>query len=246
MENKSPNFIRLRDVNPDDPSSWMGSIILTFDMDWASDEVLHYTLDILEKSEKPATIFVTHDTSVLSRIRRNASWEIGMHPNFTPPSKSALELDNYVDNVLSEISEIVPEAVSLRSHGVLTAGRWLWKYASAGIKYLSNTSRFGMSSVPSYEVNGLIECPVYFGDNAQLVVERDRRIPPIPLPDLRKVGDSDLRVLVFHPIHVALNTEIYDRYERSRHAHSDWQQLSEHRNKTNKGAEYWLREVLNL
>ena len=99
-------------------------------------------MDLLEESGKAATIFVTHDTPVLSRIRENPLWEIGLHPNFILPAKASVGLDEHVEGVLSEMKSWAPEAVSLRSHGLVTANRWLCKYESQGIKNLSMSMRF--------------------------------------------------------------------------------------------------------
>ena len=126
-------FIRLKDVALDRPETWMGKVALTFDVDWASDEVFEYTLDLLEESGKAATIFVTHDTPILSRIRENPLWEIGLHPNFVLPAGALVGLDEHVKNVLSEMKTWAPESVSLRSHGLVTANRWLWQYEAQGI-----------------------------------------------------------------------------------------------------------------
>lgn len=60
------------------------TIYLTFDIDWAHDTILEYTVDLLEKHEVAATFFVTHDTPVLNRLRDNPLFELGIHPNFNP------------------------------------------------------------------------------------------------------------------------------------------------------------------
>jgi len=62
--------------------SWQGKIFLTFDLDWCSDEVLCYTLEIIEKYDIKATFFITHYTPLLEKIRKNSNIELGIHPNF--------------------------------------------------------------------------------------------------------------------------------------------------------------------
>jgi len=58
------------------------NIYLTFDLDWACDCVIEDTLLLLEHENVPATIFVTHDTPLLKRMRENPNIELGVHPNF--------------------------------------------------------------------------------------------------------------------------------------------------------------------
>ena len=239
-------FVLLKEVALDRSETWMGKMALTFDVDWASDEVLEYTLDLLEESGKAATIFVTHDTPVLSRIRENPLWEIGLHPNFVLSAGALVGLDTHVENVLSKMKAWAPEAISLRSHGLVTANRWLWQYEAQGIKNLSMSLKFNIKSQPHEEINGLVECPIYFSENSQLVIQQKGGVDLADITQLGQVADDELRVFDFHPIHICLNTENYERYENSRHVHSDWKQLDAYRNKTTEGAEFWLREVLNL
>jgi len=237
-------FIRLKDVALDRPETWMGKVALTFDVDWASDEVFEYTLDLLEESGKAATIFVTHDTPILSRIRENPLWEIGLHPNFVLPAGALVGLDEHVKNVLSEMKTWAPESVSLRSHGLVTANRWLWQYEAQGIKNLSMSLKFNTKSQPHREINGLVECPIYFSENSQLVIQQSGGIDLADINNLGLVDEDELRVIDFHPIHIFLNTADYTRYESSRCHHLNWKALQDHRNESVDGSENWLRTLL--
>ena len=78
------NFKLLSSIDVDRTQSWGQSIFLTLDIDWAHDEVLNDTIDLLESSGIKATWFATHDTKVLERLRVNQNFEIGIHPNFNP------------------------------------------------------------------------------------------------------------------------------------------------------------------
>ena len=237
-------FIRLKDVNFNKPESWKGKIALTFDVDWASDEVFSYTLDLIEESNFPATFFLTHDTPLLNRIRNNPSWEIALHPNFLLSANSPVGLDQHIEQILLDMKSWAPEAVSLRSHGLVTAARWLWKYQSAGIENLSMSTRFNAKNQPYEEINGLVECPIYFSENSQLVIQQEGGIELADTEQLGQVAKDELRVFDFHPIHIFLNTEDYARYENSRAYQSDWKALQSHRNERINGTENWLRSIL--
>lgn len=52
-------FIHFADLDPEPRSSWTGKSILSIDVDWASDEVLAYTLDLIEEAGINACLFVS-------------------------------------------------------------------------------------------------------------------------------------------------------------------------------------------
>lgn len=76
-------FGNIGEIDLENPGSYQ-KIFLTFDIDWASDEVLEYCIDIVEKANIKATWFVTHETPLLGRLRANPNFELGIHPNFNP------------------------------------------------------------------------------------------------------------------------------------------------------------------
>ncbi|MEB3286043.1 MAG: hypothetical protein VKJ04_00925 [Vampirovibrionales bacterium] len=225
MVNRS--FIKLADVDLAQPETWQGKQVLTFDIDWASDDVLTYTIDLLAEASLPATFFVTHDTPVLERIRQNPQWELGIHPNFNPLFSGEA---GSVSEILAKIKMVVPEAVSLRSHSLTTSGRWLEFYRQYGIKFVSNVYMPGQDGIRPYaHINGLIECPEFFADDGYLyMIDQAKRagIEPAVLCHPDFVG---LRVYDFHPIHIALNSESLSRYEETRSFHQDWKQLHQAR-----------------
>ena len=56
-------------IDPSKPDTWEENIALTFDIEWAHDEILLDTVNILEKAGASVTWFVTHDTPILGRLR---------------------------------------------------------------------------------------------------------------------------------------------------------------------------------
>lgn len=63
---------------------WNENIYLTFDMDWAIDEVLEDFYELLKKYRVTGTIHVTHETKMLEEFRGDRSLDLGIHPNFNP------------------------------------------------------------------------------------------------------------------------------------------------------------------
>src|SRR5690606_21122609 len=89
---------------------------LTIDIDWAHDEVILDCLELVDASGIPATWFVTHETPALRNIRQSGIHELGWHPNFNPLLAGG---PGTVEELVAKLSDIVPEARSLRSHSLL-------------------------------------------------------------------------------------------------------------------------------
>ena len=177
-------------------------------------------------------------------MRNNKNWEIGIHPNFFNIKKNA-KIKN-IKKTLLQIKSIVPEAVSLRNHGLITAGRWLSDYEDIGINFTSNNMRWKSFNTPYYEINGITECPIYFADNCLLFAFKFKKVKPINISDLLVINQNELRVFNFHPIHIALNTENYFRYENTKHNHNNWKHIKDLRYIGSKGSETWFRKSLNI
>lgn len=63
-------------------ADWSEAPYLSIDIDWAHDDVLADTIDLVEEYRVPVTWFVTHDTPLLARLRSHPDFELGIHPNF--------------------------------------------------------------------------------------------------------------------------------------------------------------------
>src|ERR1044072_8120400 len=77
-------FSQISQIDLSRQETWENTLFLTFDLDWASDEVLARTIDHVEAADVDATWFVTHETPLLERLRANPKFELGIHPNFNP------------------------------------------------------------------------------------------------------------------------------------------------------------------
>src|SRR5258708_1040997 len=106
-------FLRVKDLEQY-KNNFENKLFLTFDIDWASDEVLGYTLDLLEKYTICATFFVTHETPLLTRIRNNPRFEMGIHPNFNFILNGDSRYGKNPAEVIDYYLKMVPDAVSVR------------------------------------------------------------------------------------------------------------------------------------
>jgi hypothetical protein len=208
----SSRFGRISEVDLSNPGSWRNRIFVTFDIDWAADEVLGDTVDLVERSGVPATWFATHDTPVLKRILDNPSFEVGLHPNFNLLLAGDRANGADAEQVLDRLLAFVPQARSIRSHSLVQGGRLLQLFQSKGLTHDSNTfipSQSGMEVRPWEDWFGMIRVPFFWEDDFWCATPEEA-----PFADL--LSRDGLLGFNFHPIHVFLNTETLDRYEAAR------------------------------
>ena len=92
---------------------------VTFDIDWAPDCAIDFAANLLAERGVKSTWFVTHLSPAVERLRSCPDlFELGIHPNFMPKSSHGVE----PEQVLKTCMEFVPEAVSVRTHGLLQSG----------------------------------------------------------------------------------------------------------------------------
>lgn len=200
------------------------AIVLTLDIDWACDEVLADSIDLVERAGAPATWFVTHDTPLLERLRANDNFELGIHPNFNP----LLDGDgnvNSAERIIDKILAIVPEAVSVRSHSMVQSSRLLELFRRKGLRFDCNhfiPEQSGILLKPWRLWNGMMKVPHFWEDDATCIYQEGTAVRDL-------VWRNGLKVFDFHPIHVFLNTEDLARYERTRSLHTSATELAQYR-----------------
>lgn len=217
-------FENIKNIDIANPSSWQDRVFVTFDIDWCSDEVLSYTLDIIEKYNIKATFFVTHKTNLLARMRANQNIELGIHPNFNPLLNGDFRYGNNIDEVIEYYKKIVPDALSIRSHSLTVNSHMLNAFEKHGLKYECNQYIPLNSNIKLYpykHINSIIRVPHFWEDDLHCVYKDSWDIDTYLKYDGLKVFD-------FHPIHVFLNTEHLDRYENSREWHNSRDELLKH------------------
>ena len=209
-------------------ASYDNEIYLTFDTDWADDLVLRDTIDLLEARGVAATVFATHPSPLLSELARHPRIEVGLHPNFNAlldagPRQGA-------EAVLAAIHNAFPAAVSVRSHSLFQSSRLQHLFAGRGLVFEVNQfipSWSGIACRPYREITGMIRVPYFWEDDVYVMAMAAGVMPAWSADAMLDHGG--LKVFDFHPIHVFLNTERMDRYDRSRDAHRDPARLASHR-----------------
>lgn len=197
-------------------------MFFTFDVDWAHDEVIYDTFSLLVDSGCESTWFATHDSEYLNFLFGNDQVEVGIHPNFNV--LMSLESGQDSKEILTHARAIAPNSTSIRSHSLMQSERLLDQFCAAGFTHVSNffvPYSSGLIMAPFGLWNGMTITPHQFQDNVEIKMN---------LNSINNVQFScGFHVFNFHPIHVFLNTESLDRYERTRPLHQNPEELIKHR-----------------
>jgi len=210
------SFSKISSIVPSDVESWQNKIFLTFDLDWAHEEVISDTIDLVNQSGVSSTWFVTHKSTEIERLNRKADVELGIHPNFSISSKESHDNFAMPNQVLSELLNIVPNAKSVRSHSLFHSERLVDVFHDFDLSHISNCFipfGSGINARPFSIWENMVMVPHCWQDNVALRMN-------LPFPNKSELLKSHF-VFNFHPIHIFLNTEKIERYESSRPFHQD-------------------------
>jgi hypothetical protein len=234
---------KLGDIAPENEASWKDRLFFTIDIDWAHDEVLSDTIDLVDQAGVHATWFVTHDTPVLNRLRANRRYELGIHPNFNWLLRGNTRQCADAREVIARVQAIVPDARCLRSHSIVQSSGLLQNFSDTGFTHDVNKfipASAGIPLKPWRLWNGMVRVPYNREDVVTCLYQEKAMAAPEVAETLRMGG---LHVFDFHPIHTFFNTETMQRYERTRDLHHSPKELQMQRN-PGKGARTWLMELL--
>jgi hypothetical protein len=231
--NINNRFTLLKNIFPEKKNSWAGKIAITFDVDWACDEVFEDTVNLVKEFKIPATWFITHDTPILKLIRRLEFFELGIHPNFNPLFSECNNKKNFL-GIVNEVFSIVPEARSFRSHSLVQSSLIQKTFKNLGMTHESNTFIPCFSKIklgPWRTWNDLISVPYFWEDDT--VCGQNLLFNELcdPVNVIQSNCSRSLMVFDFHPIHVFLNTESLERYENTRSIHKNAKALINYRYK---------------
>lgn len=222
---RSPFGASLSSVNPRKKSTWVRQIFLTFDLDWAHNDIVADCLELLVEAGCPSsTWFVTHETPMLEILRETPGVELGIHPNFRPMLDGSRHQADARDEI-ERLMRIVPDARAVRSHSVVTGSPLSAIYQEHGITHESNVyipASSGIEVRPWFSPHGLVQAPFSWADDVSTYREE-----PEALQLAR--ANRGLLILDFHPIHIFLNTESMERYELTREIHQSPEELVAHR-----------------
>lgn len=232
-------FENIKNIDVLNLSSWEDKIFLTFDIDWCSDEVLSYILDIIGKYDIKVTFFVTHESPFLKKMRDNPNIELGIHPNFNPLLNGDFRYGKNIDDVIKYYKKIVPEAVSVRSHSLTVSSPILNASEKYGLKYECNQYIPYNSNIevnPYKYINSIIRVPHFWEDDLHCLYQDCWDIDIY----LKYEG---IKVFDFHPNNLFLNCYTSKDYDNAKPYFHDYQKLKKFQN-TNYGEMNFFNELV--
>lgn len=235
---------KISEILPEDSATWAERLFLTIDIDWAHDDVLADTIDLIEQADVYCTWFVTHSTPLLERLRANPKFELRIHPNFNWLLAGDFRNGVSTHEVVKRLLEIVPEARSVRSHSMTQSSLILDLFAEVGLTHDINyfiPTAAQMATKPWRLWQGMVRVPYHWEDDITcLYMDQQAAFPSIE----ETVNQNDFLVFDFHPIHIFLNTESLQRYEAAKAMYHNPSRLAAYRN-SGRGTRTWLSELLD-
>jgi hypothetical protein len=187
-----------------------GRTAITLDVDWAPDDVVDDVAARLIGSAVRATWFVTHASPAIERLGRQPDlFELGIHPNFGMGSTHG----DTPEAVLDHCMALVPEARSMRTHGLVQSSALLalvrgrTPITTDASLFLPRARAVETVSYP-LATGALRRVPYIWEDDAEMY----RTEPSWDAWELANRVQG-LAVFNFHPIHVALNSADMGAYE---------------------------------
>ena len=198
------------------------TIYITMDMDWANDGVLADTITLVNRLDIPVCMFVTHDTPMLTELRKNPHFTLGIHPNFLPHLNG--QTGKTFRDTIEEMLLFVPEAKVIRCHALVDATPVLVTAQKMG--FLADMNLFlpfssGITLQPFRHFSGLTRLPFFYEDDAWTLEPGHAS----PEKHLASIPDG-LKIFNFHPIHLYLNMETMERYNRAKPYYHEFEKLS--------------------
>jgi hypothetical protein len=208
---------------------------ITFDVEWAPDEVLGDLFTILSRYSFPVTLFATHKSTALNDVSR--IYEIGLHPNFNPLFQNGFHSSPRA--ILDELKSWYPEAVGVRCHSRTVSALLIDQFISIGLRYDANQICPYQKGLMPYTYRGFCRFTDFWQDDVHALYQRPFVLSSIP------VESEGMKIFNFHPVHIYLNTESPDRYEAARAHDQEPHKLIEFCNTQTKGTRDLLIELLD-
>jgi hypothetical protein len=164
----------LSSIHVGSEAGWSGASYLSLDIDWAHDDVLADTIDLVEEYHVSATWFVTHNTPLIARLRSHPRFELGIHPNFNFLLNGDCRAGCDAAEVVDRLMAIVPEAKSVRSHSTTQSSGLLDLFLRRGLTHECNAFipvQSGISLKPWRLWSNLTRVPYNYEDDVHILYE---------------------------------------------------------------------------
>lgn len=217
-------------------------IFLTFDMDWASDELMEWFYSYCLNMEVKGTLFVTNEFNRLSDMKNEGNFEMGVHPNFNKILMGEETRDLNVSDVIKQIKAIVSDAVSVRSHALTSSSVIQSLFAKNSLLYDVNMfyePNIGDRITPFKNMFGVTQIPFVFEDDIWFSMKKNKGV------DYYLSGNFEAPLIFnFHPIHLYLNTDRTETYDKAKKYYKEYLKLSEYVNCNCYGARDFFNDLV--
>ncbi len=204
-------------------------IAITFDVDWAPEEVIQYTVDLLDKYQVKATFFATGESNCLKSVD-TTRYEVGLHPNFNQGGDH--------NEIITKLKAVYTDAWGVSSHSLFQSSRILQLFVDNGLKYEMNTYTPLIEGLhPFMRLKGIVSIPFYWADSGHFLFEESFELSRL------KLDKKGLKIYSFHPIHVFMNTESMGHYDTYKSFYHEPDILKKYRN-TGPGTQTLLVQLL--
>ncbi|MFA5182746.1 MAG: hypothetical protein WC405_15620 [Syntrophales bacterium] len=187
------------------------NIALTLDTDWAPDFAIDHVMSTLIENSVKATWFITHKSPATARLAQYPElFELGIHPNFNAGSSHG----RYPEAVMDHCMNLVPQALSMRSHGLVQSTSLL-KLIMTNYPLRVDVSLFlpyQFESTPFLYTSwgqSIFRIPYIWEDDHEMEQPRPDWSADRLLKGMRSLG-----VINFHPIHIYLNSSDMNPYQQ--------------------------------
>jgi hypothetical protein len=176
-------------------------ISITIDIDWAHNEVLEKCASILDEYGINATFFCTHKHDI--HIGNNH--ELAIHPNYN--------CNESYEETIGKLMKLYPQANGVRSHGLYSYYKLYSIYEEYGLRYESNYFMYKQANIAPFKtLNNILQLPIFFSDGSHTVMSGNNNFKL----EQFNLKDRGLKVFLFHPIHIFLNTNDLKIYQRAK------------------------------
>lgn len=218
--------MKLCDVAPEDDDTWESKSIIEIDVDWAHDDVIDDTVELISDYGVETTWFATHKSAAIDNIRNDALFEIGIHPNFMQLLRGDSSLGASYGEVIDRLFDVYPEARCSKGHALVDSSAIISHLSSVGITH-DNTMFIDapvMHPLAPWRLwTGMVRAPLCWEDDYACVSTYKDTFAKLLEPG------PGLKIFGFHPLHIYLNTESLDRYEQAKEYSSDPERLKDMR-----------------
>ena len=182
-------------------------VVFTADQDWAPEWACEIFVDEIVKHAIPLHIFRTNSSEVVDAAVNGGHFTQGWHPNFKANSTHGTS----IQAVIETMRAIAPTSRTVRAHSYFESSEiWDFLFRSGQVVESHGVTAMEENLVPIKMASGLLRIPVFFEDD---VLMRDSP-GDLNLSLLkRRLLTPGMKVLDFHPIHIALNSRSVSHYE---------------------------------